>query len=76
MLFFNGGIFYFLYNHLKHFFESVKDKNKLLKAVHSDFQCNVIAASKKKKNIFIHHSLGRTREFSCYYLADFGHVSD
>ena len=36
--------FYFLYNHLKHFFESVKDKNKLLKAVHSDFQCNVIAA--------------------------------
>ena len=38
MLFYNGGIFYFLYNHLKHFFESVKDENKLLKAVHSDLQ--------------------------------------
>ena len=38
MLFCNGGILYFLYNHLKHFFESVKDENKLLKAVHSDLQ--------------------------------------
>ena len=38
VLFYNGGIFYFLYNHLKHFFESVKDENKLLKAVHSDLQ--------------------------------------
>ena len=38
VLFYNGGILYFLYNHLKHFFESVKDENKLLKAVHSDLQ--------------------------------------
>ena len=38
MLFYNDGILYFLYNHLKHFFESVKDENKLLKAVHSDLQ--------------------------------------
>ena len=38
VLFCNGGILYFLYNHLKHFFESVKDENKLLKAVHSDLQ--------------------------------------
>ena len=34
----NGGILYFLYNHLKYFFESVKDENKLLKAVHLDLQ--------------------------------------
>ena len=38
MLFYNGGILYFLYNHSKHFFESMKDENKLLKAVHSDLQ--------------------------------------
>ena len=38
VLFYNSGILYFLYNHLKHFFESVKDENKLLKAVHSDLQ--------------------------------------
>ena len=38
MLFYNGGILYFLYNNLKHFFESVKDENKLLQAVHSDLQ--------------------------------------
>ena len=37
-LFYNGGILYFLYNHLKHFFERMKDENKLLKAVHSDLQ--------------------------------------
>ena len=38
VLFYNGGILYFLYNQLKHFFESVKDEDKLLKAVHSDLQ--------------------------------------
>ena len=38
VLFYNGGIFYFLYNYLQHFFENVKDENKLLKAVHSDLQ--------------------------------------
>ena len=38
VLFYNGGILYFLCNHLKYFFEKVKDKNKLLKAVHSDLQ--------------------------------------
>ena len=31
---------------------------------------------KKKKNIFTHHLLGHTREFYCYYFADFGHVSN
>ena len=38
VLFYNGGILYFLYNHLKHFFGTVKGENKLLKAVHSDLQ--------------------------------------
>ena len=38
VLFYNRGVLYFLYNNLKHFFESVKDENKLLKAVHSDLQ--------------------------------------
>ena len=38
VLFYYDGIIYFFYNHLKLFFESVKDKNKLLKAVHSDLQ--------------------------------------
>ena len=38
MLFYNGGIFKFLYNHLKQFFEIVKDENKLLETVHSDLQ--------------------------------------
>ena len=38
MFLYNGGFLYFLYNNLKHFFESVKDENKLLKAVHSDLQ--------------------------------------
>ena len=38
MLFYNGCILDFLYNHLKFFFESVKEENKLLKAVHADLQ--------------------------------------
>ena len=37
-LFYNGGILCFLYNNLKHFFESAKDENKLLKTVHSDLK--------------------------------------
>ena len=38
VLFYNGGILYYLHDHLKHFFDIVKDDNKLLKAVHSDLQ--------------------------------------
>ena len=38
VLFYNRGVLYFLYNNLKHFFESVTDENKLLKGVHSDLQ--------------------------------------
>ena len=38
MLFFNGGILYYLHDHLQYFFDTVKDDNKLLKAVHSDLQ--------------------------------------
>ena len=34
VLFYNRGVLYFLYNNLKHFFESVTDENKLLKGVH------------------------------------------
>ena len=37
-LFYNGGILYYLHDHLQHFFYIVKDDNKLLKAVHSDLQ--------------------------------------
>ena len=53
MLFHNCGILYFIHNHLKHFFERVKDENKLLTAVHSDLQiksylggCIVVEISK------------------------------
>ena len=38
MLFYNDGILYYLHDHLQHFFDIVKDDNKLLKAVHSDLQ--------------------------------------
>ena len=38
VLFCNGGILYYLHDHLLHFFDIVKDDNKLLKAVHSDLQ--------------------------------------
>ena len=38
VLFYNGGILYYLHDHLLHFFDIVKDDNKLLKAVHSDLQ--------------------------------------
>ena len=38
VLFYNGGILYYLHDHLQHFFDIVKDDNKLLKAVHSDSQ--------------------------------------
>ena len=36
VLFYNGGILYYLHDHLQHFFDTVKDDNKLLKAVQSD----------------------------------------
>ena len=38
VLFYNDGILYYLHDHLQHFFDIVKDDNKLLKAVHSDLQ--------------------------------------
>ena len=38
VLFYNGGILYYFHDHLLHFFDIVKDDNKLLKAVHSDLQ--------------------------------------
>ena len=38
VLFYNGSILYFLCNNLEHFFESVRDENKLFKAVHLDLQ--------------------------------------
>ena len=38
VLFYNGGILYYLYDHLLHFLDIVKDDNKLLKAVDSDLQ--------------------------------------
>ena len=38
VLFYNGGILYYLHDHLKHFFDIAKDDNKLLKAVYSDLQ--------------------------------------
>ena len=36
VLFYNGGVTYFLYKHCLHFFDLVKDDNKLLKAVYLD----------------------------------------
>ena len=72
VLFYNGGILYFLYNHLKHFFESVKDENKLLKAVHSDLQiksylcgCRALGLINK----FVTGSLWRFLE-SCIHILD------
>ena len=38
VLFYNGKKFYCLQDHLQHIFDIVKDDNKLLNAVHSDFQ--------------------------------------
>ena len=38
MLFYNGGILYYLHDHLQHFFDIIKDNNILLKVVHSDLQ--------------------------------------
>ena len=38
VLFYNGGILYYLYDYLLHFFDIVKDDNKLLTAVYSHLQ--------------------------------------
>ena len=38
ILFYNGGITYYLHEHCKHFFDGVKEDNKLLKAVFHDLQ--------------------------------------
>ena len=65
VLFYNGGILYFLYNHLKHFFESVKDENKLLKAVYSDLQIKSYLCGCKALgliNKFVTGPLGRLLE--------------
>ena len=38
VLFFNGGMCFYLKSHLKSFFDNVNDENKLLKAVHHDLE--------------------------------------
>jgi len=38
ILFYNGGVTYYLRDHCKRFFENVKDDNKLLKALFHDLQ--------------------------------------
>ena len=38
VFFYNGGILYYIHDHLLHFFDIVKDDNKLPKAVLSDLQ--------------------------------------
>ena len=60
VLFYNVGILYFHYSHLKHFFESVKDENKLLKAVHSDLQI--------KSYLCGYRALGSINEFVTWSL--------
>ena len=42
VLFYSCGILYYLYDHLQHVFDTVKDDIKLLKAVHFDLQIQVI----------------------------------
>ena len=71
VLFCNGGILYFLYNHLKHFFESVKDENKLLKAVHSDLQIKFYLCGCRALgliNKFVTGPLWRLLEFGIHIL--------
>ena len=38
MLFCNGGILYYFHDRLKHFFNIVKDDNKLRRAAHADLE--------------------------------------
>ena len=71
VLFYNDGIPYYLYNHLKQFFESVKDEDKLLKAVHSDLQiksylcgCRALGLINK----FVTGPLWRLLEFGIHIL--------
>ena len=37
VLFYNGGVLFYLHDHLKSFFDIVKDDKKLLQAVYSEF---------------------------------------
>ena len=72
MLFYNGGILYFLYNNLKHFFESVKDENKLLKGVHSDLQIKSYLCGRRAYgliNKFVTGPLWRLLESGIHILA-------
>ena len=71
VLFYNGGILYYLHDHLKHFFDIVKDDNKLLKAVHSDLQiqsylcgCRALGLINK----FVTGPLRRLLEFGIHIL--------
>ena len=71
MLFYNGGILYYLYDNLLHFFDVVKEDNKLLKAVHSDLQiqsylfgCRALGLISK----FVTGPLWRLPEFGIHIL--------
>ena len=71
VLFYNGGILYYLHDHLKHFFDIVKDDNNLLKAVHSDLQiqsylcgCRALGLINK----FVTGPLRRLLEFGIHIL--------
>ena len=64
-------LFYYLYDHLLHFFDVVKEDNKLLKAVHSDLQiqsylcgCRALGLINK----FVTASLWRLLEFGIHIL--------
>ena len=71
MLLYNGGILYYLYDNLLHFFDVVKEDNKLLKAVHSDLQiqsylcgCRALGLINK----FVTGPLWRLLEFGIHIL--------
>ena len=71
VLFYNGGILYYLHDHLKHFFDIVKDDNKLLKAVHSDLQIQSCVCGCRALgliNKFVTGSLRRLLEFGIHIL--------
>ena len=71
VLFYNGGILYFLYNHLKHFFESVKDESKLVKAAYSDLQIKSYLSGCRALgliNKFVTGTLWRLLEYGIHIL--------
>ena len=71
MLFYNGGILCFLYNHLKHFFESVKDESKLVKAAYSDLQIKSYLSGCRALgliNKFVTGTLWRLLEYGIHIL--------